>query len=74
MSKSKLTWYKSKARLLLKLVKCEKRQDIANLINESQQTISYRIGHQYQEQLEDWLRILDFIGYEVREKDESISD
>lgn len=74
MSKCKLTWYKTKARLLVKLIKAEKQQNLANLINESQQTISYRISHQYQKQLEDWLRILDFIGYEVREKNESISD
>lgn len=70
MSKSKLTWYKTKAKKILRLVKTEKQQDIATLINESQQTISYRLAHVWQEDLEDWIRIFDLIGLEIKEKDE----
>lgn len=71
MARSSLTWYKTKSNKLMKLLRAEKQQDVANLLNEkSRQVISYRMREVYPEQLEDWLRLLDLIGYEVKEKDE----
>ena len=70
MPKSTLTWYNSKARRIMRDVKALKRREIAEAINESQQVISYRVLHVYEEQLIDWIRILDLAGYEIREKEE----
>lgn len=75
MSKCKLTWYKTKANKLMKLLRGEKQKDIMILLNlNNVQTVSHRMREVYPEQLEEWLQLLDMIGYEVREKDESISD
>lgn len=69
MPKSTLTWYRNKSRRIMKDVKALKRSDIAREINESSQTVSYRILHVYTEQLDDWIRILNLAGYEIREKE-----
>lgn len=70
MPKSTLTWYKSRAKRIMRDVKALKRQDIATEIGESHQTISYRVKNVYAEQLEDWLRILKLAGYEIVESEE----
>lgn len=70
MPKSTLTWYKSKSKRIMRDVKALKGKDIANVINESQQVASYRIRHMYEDQLNDWIRILDLAGYEIKEKEE----
>lgn len=70
MPKSTLTWYKSKSNRLLKDFRLLKQKDIATAINESQQTVSYRIRKVYPEVLPDIIRILDLAGYEIVEKGE----
>lgn len=70
MPKSTLTWYKTKSKRIVNELKLIKQKELASAINESQQTVSYRINHLYQEQLEDWLRLLDILGYEVKEKED----
>lgn len=70
MPKSTLTWYKSKAKRIMRDVKALKGKDIAEAINESQQVTSYRILHCYEKQLNDWILILDLAGYEITEKGE----
>lgn len=71
MPKSTLTWYKTKAKKIMKLLRAERQQDIADLLNvESRQVISYRMRKIYPEQIEDWLRMLDQIGMVVIDKEE----
>lgn len=70
MPKSTLTWYKSKSNRLLKDFRLLKQKDIAIAINESQQTVSYRIRKVYPIVLPDLIRILDLAGYEIKEKEE----
>lgn len=71
MPKSTLTWYKSKARRIMRDIRALKGTDIAEAINQSQQVTSYRILHMYEKQLNDWILILDLAGYEIKEKEES---
>ena len=70
MPKSTITWYKTQANRIMHDIKELGQMDIAIEINESQQVISYRIRHLYQEQLEDMLRILKLAGYEIVKKDD----
>lgn len=70
MPKSTLTWYKTKSTRILKDFKLLKQKDIANMINESQQTVSYRLKNVYPAVLPDIIRILDMAGYEIKEKGE----
>lgn len=73
MPKSNLTWYKTKTKRILKDVKALRQKDIAQALNESQQTISYRINNVYEKDLIQWVLLLDMAGYEIKEK-ESIDD
>lgn len=68
MPKCKITWYKSKANQILKEIKKLSQKEIATEINESQQTISYRLKNVYPESLEDWIRILNLAGFEIVRK------
>lgn len=70
MPKSTLTWYKSKAKRIMRDVRALKGREIAEAINESQQVASYRLNHMYEKQLNDWILILDLAGYEIKEKGE----
>lgn len=70
MPRSTLTWYKTKSARILKDFKLLKQKDIANMINESQQTVSYRLKNVYPAVLPDIIRILDMAGYEIKEKGE----
>lgn len=70
MPKCNLTWYKSKSNRILKDFKLLKQKDIAREINESQQTVSYRLNKVYPEILPDIIRILNMAGYEIVEKEE----
>lgn len=69
MPKSTLTWYKSRVKRIMRDVKALKQKDIAQEINESQQTVSYRINHIYEQELTDWILILNLAGYEIKEKE-----
>lgn len=69
MPKSTLTWYKSKARRIVKDLRLVKQSVIATELNESQQVISYRMRNVYQKQFEDTLRLLALAGYEVVESE-----
>lgn len=69
MPKSTLTWYITKSRRIMRDVRALKQKDIANEINESQQVISYRLKNTYENDLCDWIRILNLAGYEIREKE-----
>lgn len=70
MPKSTLTWYKTRARRIFRDVKALKQKEIAILLNESSQVISYRIKNVYEKELSDWIQILDLAGYEIKEKEE----
>ena len=71
MSKCSLTWYKSRAKRIMRDVSSLGRQKVANEIGVSKQAISYRVVKDiYLKQLEDWLRILRMAGYEIVEKEE----
>lgn len=70
MPKSTLTWYKTKAKRIMRDVKALKQKDIGIEIGESQQTISYRMNNVYEKELTDWIRILHLAGYEVKEIEE----
>lgn len=69
MAKSTLTWYKTKSNRILKDFRLLKQKDIATEINESQQTVSYRLKNVYPVVLPDIIRILNMAGYEIREKE-----
>lgn len=69
MPKVNLIWYQSKLRRIMRDVKALKQKDIAQELNESQQTISYRINNVYEKELADWIQILNLAGYEIREKE-----
>lgn len=69
MPKSTLTWYKTKSNRILKDFKLLKQREIAETINESQQTVSYRLKNVYPSVLPDIIRILDMAGYEIKEKE-----
>jgi len=71
MPKSTLTWYKTRAKRIMRDVRALKQKDIAREINESQQVISYRINNTYEKELNDWIRILELAGYEINEKGEN---
>lgn len=66
MPKSTLTWYKSKANRIMKDLKRVRNKEIAEALNEPHTTITYRMQNLYQGQLEDWLRLLDLAGYEIK--------
>lgn len=70
MPKSTLTWYISKSNRIMKDFRLIKQREIATAINESQQTVSYRLNKVYPQVLPDIIRILDLAGYEIREKEE----
>lgn len=70
MPKCLLTWYKSEANQILKEVRKISQKDIAIEINESQQTVSYRLRNVYPEFLEDIIRILKLAGFEIVKKGE----
>lgn len=70
MPKCKITWYKSEANQILKEVRKISQKDIAIEINESQQTVSYRLRNVYPECLEDLIRILRLAGFEIRKREE----
>lgn len=65
----KITWYKTKAARLIKMFRIVPQKDMATLLNISQQTYSYRLRNVYPGQLEDLIRMLDAIGYEITEKE-----
>lgn len=70
MAASSLTWYKTKAKKLIKAIRFEKQTEMATLLNIPQPTYSYRIRNVYPSYLEDLLRLLDVAGYQVVEKEE----
>lgn len=65
-----MLWYQKQSKRIMKSVAALKQKDIAIEINESQQTVSYRLKNLYPEMLEDLLRIMKLAGYEVKEIDE----
>ena len=71
MPKSTLTAYKTKARHFSKLLKAEPQRRISQTLNISQQMVSYNLKHQrFTECFETTIRLLDMLGYEIKEKDE----
>lgn len=70
MPASTLTWYKRKAKRIMRDVNSLRRQTVADALNESHQLISYRMKNVYPGQLEDWVQLLDMAGYEIKEKEE----
>lgn len=69
MPRTRIAWYKNKSNSILNDFRLLKQKDIAFEINESQQTVSYRLKKVYPEVLPDLIRILDMAGYEIKEKE-----
>lgn len=69
MPRVNLVWYQPIVRRIMRDVKALKQKDIAEELNESQQTISYRMNNVYEKELTEWVQILDKAGYEIREKE-----
>lgn len=70
MARSKLLWYRTQAKALMYDINELSQVDIAHEINESRQTVSYRLKNVYPETLEDLIRILNLAGYEIVSKGE----
>ena len=71
MPKSTLTAYKTKSTYFSKLLKAEPQRHISQTLNISQQMVSYNLKHQrFTECFETTIRLLDMLGYEIKEKDE----
>lgn len=70
MATSTLTWYKSQTKKIMKGLNSVKQKQIATELNESPQTINYRMHNVYPGMFEDALRLLALAGYEVVEKEE----
>lgn len=70
MPASRLTWYKTKTNRIMRDIRTVKQKEIAQEINESIATVSYRLKNVYPRFLEDMIRILDLAGYEIKEKEE----
>ena len=71
MAASSLTWYKSKAKKIMRGLNAVKQVDIATELNESPQTIYYRMHNVYQGMFEDVVRLINLAGYEIVEKEET---
>lgn len=71
MSKSTLTWYKTKTKRIMRDINALKKKDIADELCMCHQTASYRVTHVYPKLLEEFVLVLDLAGYEIREKGES---
>ena len=71
MPKCSLAWYKNQSNDLLKEMKRYKQRELGDCINESQQTICYRLQKIYPKVLPDLIRILDLMGYEIKRKEVS---
>ena len=73
MPKSTLTWYKSKAKRIVMILKGFKQQFLADELNTTQQNISYAFkSDEFQRNLETCLQLLNIAGYEVKEKGEEL--
>ena len=70
MAKCSATWYKSKARRIIRELRGVKQKELVIELNSTQPTISYAINHYWQEELERWLRLLNLLGYEVIRKED----
>lgn len=68
VARSRLLWYRTEAKALMHDIEHLNQMDIAHEINESQQTVSYRIKKVYPQVLEDLIRILNLAGYEIVNK------
>lgn len=69
MARSKLLWYRTQAKAIMYDINELPQVDIAHEINESRQTVSYRLKNTYPNILEDLIRILNMAGYEIVEKE-----
>ena len=72
MPKCSLSWYKSKSNRIMKDIRGLKQKDIAIELNESPQTIYYRVHNIYPKIMPDIVRILYLAGYEIREREEEV--
>lgn len=69
MARPRSTWYQKQTRRIMLAIADVKQADIAHEINQSQQTVSYRINKVYPQVIEDLVRILELAGYEIKEKE-----
>lgn len=69
MPKCNLCWYTTKAKKIMKQFKTVQQKELAKAINISPQLMNYRIKNVYLSDLEDWIRLLNVIGYEIVEKE-----
>lgn len=69
MAASSITWYKPQAKKIMRGLKAVKQTEIAIELNESPQTIFYRIHNVYPKMFEDVVRLIDLAGFEIVEKE-----
>lgn len=69
MPRVNLTWYAPIVRRVMKDVCALKQREIAEIEGVTRQAVSKKmISNTYEEDLTNWVQILDKAGYEIREK------
>ena len=70
MPKVNLTWYAPIVRRIMRDVSALKLREIAEIEGVTRQAVWKKMaGTTYDEQLTNWIQILDLAGYEIREKE-----
>ena len=62
-------WCKAKSTRILNDFKLIRQKDMASVLNESQQVISYRLKNVYPKMMPELLQMLDMAGYEIKKKE-----
>lgn len=71
MPRVNLTWYAPIVRRVMHDVSTLKQKEIAEIEGVTRQAVSKKMkSNTYEEDLTNWVQILDKAGYEIREKDE----
>lgn len=69
MARSKLLWYETESKAILYDISKLNQTEIAHQINETRQTVNYRLKNVYPTVLNDLIRILKMAGYEIYKGD-----
>lgn len=70
MPKARSSWYQLKANRIMRAFRTVHQKELAQAINVSPQLMNYRIKNVYFDEICDLVRMLDLVGYEIREKGE----
>lgn len=70
MPRVNLTWYQPKVRRIMRDVCALKQRQIAEIEGVTRQAVSKKIvSKTYENELTNWIQILNLAGYEIREKE-----